>query len=594
MELFPGALVRTDVDEFLDVADAALAAGDPVEVCDAALRYAGELLPGTRYEAWADGPRRLLAARHLELLRVGGQWERVLELDPLDEAAARQVMRAALDEGRRHHSIAVYGRLRAALSIELGVLPQPTTEELYARSLEGLIPASPSLIGRDEEMATVEALMRQPQGSPLVVVRGPVGIGKSSFVGALVERVRAGGGAAALVLADEPDDAFATLAAVVEELLLRVPSAAERLNDRTRTVLARLRPVVQSPDSTEVPFTRHQMLGAVQRLLDVAGERVVIVVDDAHRADDSSLGVLAQLTERAEGGPVVVFSFRAEAVGPGVQHAIARAARHHAPTTIDLGPLDRDGLRAIAASLGASTDDDAIAALAAASEGNAFFATELCRAGLIGNELRTSLTDAIGRRCLDFDDDVVAWLRRLALITGPLDLESVVAITGCSDDELTRLLDTALATGVLAARNGQYRFGHELVRRTLSDQLPPHHAVAVHRDAARRLTELGARPGAVAHHWLEGRRPERAAEWLLRAADDAVGLGGYPAAVVYLDRIIEHDSSHAEALRRRATALDAMGDTRAIAAYDDAVPRRDDGGSARAATVASARDGETR
>ena len=253
-----------------------------------------------------------------------------------------------------------------------------------------------------------------------------------------------------------------------------------------------------------------------------------------------------------------------------MQHAIARATRHNAPTTIDLGPLDRDGLRALAVSLGAPADDDAIASLAAASEGNAFFATELCRAGHIGDDLRTSLVDAIGRRFLDFDDDVVAWLRRLALIAGPLDLESVVAITGCTDDELTRLLDTALAAGVLVARHGQYRFGHELVRRTLSDQLPPHHAVAVHRDAARRLTELGARPGAVAHHWLEGRRPERAVEWLLRAADDAVGLGGYPAAVVYLDRIIQHDPNHADALRRRATALDAMGDPRAIAAYDDA------------------------
>ena len=571
VELFPGFVVTTDADEFLDAADAALSAEDPVEACAAAGRYAGELLPGARYEAWADGQRRLLAARYLDLLRVGGQWDRVLEFDPLDEAAAREVMRAALDEGRRHHTIAVYGRLRAALSIELGVLPQPATDELYAKSLDGHIPTSSSFFGREHELATVEALLRQPGVSPLVLVRGPAGIGKSSFVGALVERVRASGGTAAVVLADEPDDAFVTLTAVVEELLLRVPSTAERLNDRTRAVLARFTPVVQSPDSTDMPFTRHQILGAMQRLLEGAGERVVIVVDDAHRADDSSLGVLAQLTERSEGGPIVVFSFRPEAAGPGVHHAIARAARHGAPTTVDLGPLDRDGLRALAVSLGAPDNDDAVTALAAASEGNAFFATELCRAGHIGGAVRTSLAEAICRRFLDFDDDVVAWLRRLALIAGPLDLESVVAITACTDDELTRLLDTALAAGVLVTRDGQYRFGHELVRRTLSDQLAPHHAVAVHRDAARRLAELGARPGAVAHHWREGGRPERAVEWWLRAADDAIGLGGYPAAVVHLDRILDHDPDHAEALRRRAVALDAMGDPRVVAAYEDAV-----------------------
>ncbi len=570
VQLFPGVVVTTDADDFLDAADTALAADDPVEACAAALRYTGALLPGALYEAWADEQRRVLAARYLHLLRVGGQWDRVLELDPLDEVAAREIMRSALDEGRRHRSLAVYGRLRAVLSSELGVLPQPATEELYIRTLDGLIPAPHAFIGREEELATVQALVRNPLVSPLVLVRGAAGIGKSSFVGAVVERVRDGGDPAVLVLADEPNDAFATLASVVEELLLRVPSATERLNDRTRSVLARLTPAVQSHDSTDTPFTRHQMLGAVRRLLEGAGGRVVIVVDDAHRADDSSLGVLAQLTEQAEAGPVVVFSFRAESAGPGVQHAIARAARHRAPTTVNLGPLDHDGLRALAVSLGAPADDDAISALSAASEGNAFFATELCRAGSIRDELRSSLADAISHRFLAFDDDVVAWLRRLALIAGPLDLESVVAITGCTEDELARLLDAALAAGVLVARHGHYRFGHELVRRALSDQLPPHHAVAVHRDAARRLAELGARPGTVAHHWLEGRRPERAVEWLLRAADAAVGLGGYPAAVVYLDRIIEHDPNHAEALRRRATALDAMGDLRAIAAYDDA------------------------
>ena len=206
VELFPGVAVTTDVDEFLDVADAALAAGDPVGARAAALRYAGELLPGARYEPWADEQRRVLAARYLDLLRVAGQWDRVLEVDPLDEVAAREVMRAALDEGRRHHSIAVYGRLRAALSTELGVLPQPATEGLYTSCLEGLVPASPPFVGRERELATVDALARRSRQSSLVLVRGAAGIGKSSFAGALVERVRADGAAAVVVLADEPDE----------------------------------------------------------------------------------------------------------------------------------------------------------------------------------------------------------------------------------------------------------------------------------------------------------------------------------------------------------------------------------------------------
>ena len=568
--LFPSGVVTTDVDEFVCAADSALATGDALAARVAASLYGGELLPGARYETWAEDHRRLVAARHLDLLRVAGQWDRVLELDPLEEPAAREVMRAALRDGQRHRAIAVYGRLRANLALELGVLPQSETDALYAESIDGLAPTAPSFFGREQELAVVESLLCRSHESALAVVRGPAGIGKSAFLNAVVERAREGGGVAAMVIADAPEDAFATLTAVVEELLLRAPFAAEQLDERTRAVLARLTPVASAADGLEVPTTRHQLIGAVHRLVRAAGERVVLVVDDAHRADASSLGVLAQLTERTEYGPVVVLALRPEAAGPPVQGAIARAARRTAPTTVDLGPLADDVLRSLAMSLGAPADDDAIEELAAASEGNAFFAVELCRAGLAGGEAQASLVDRIRRQFLDLDEDIVAWLRRLSLVDGPLDLASVVALTGCGDEELIRLLDSATATSVLVVHQGQYRFRHELVRRTLSDQLPPHHAVAVHRDAARRLADLGARPGTVAYHWLAGGRPERAVEWLLRAADDAVSLGGYPAAIEHLDRIIDYDPDHPEALRRRAAALDAIGDPRAIAAYDDA------------------------
>ena len=573
VELFPGATITTDVEEFLEAADAALASGAVDLARSAALLYSGELLPSARYESWAEDLRRVLAARHLELLRAIGQWDRVLELDPLDETAAREVMRSALVNGRRHRAIDVYGRLRSALSFELGVLPQPATDELYGHSLDGLVPPAPPFVGREQELAVLEALARQRRHQDrgaLVLVRGPAGIGKSSFVGAVADRWRAADVVVALTIAEAPDDAFATLASIVEELLLRAPGAAARLTDRTRHVLARLTPVVRQGDDLTMPLTRHQLVGAVQRLVEAAGPHVALVVDDAHRADDSSLGVLAHLAEGNEGGAAVLLSYRLEAAGTGLQRVIARSERHTTTTIVDLGPLDRDALRSVAVSLGAPADQPSIDALAAASDGNAFLAVELCRAGDPGGDLQPSLVDMINRRFLDLDDDIVVWLRRLSLVDGAFDLTSVVALTSCTDDELVRLLDTAIAGGVLVAHQGQYRFRHDLLRRALADQLAPHRAVAVHRDAARQLAEIGARPGVVAHHWLAGSRPGRAVEWLLRAADDAVELGGYPAAVVYLDRILRHAPAHFDALRRRAAAFDAMGDPRAIAAYDDA------------------------
>src|SRR5687768_4478673 len=88
VELFPTHTVTTDVERFLR--DAELALRDPDAdggVCArAAAGCAGELLPDARYEAWTQEPRRLVQARLAELLRRSPDWERLMEIEPTDEA----------------------------------------------------------------------------------------------------------------------------------------------------------------------------------------------------------------------------------------------------------------------------------------------------------------------------------------------------------------------------------------------------------------------------------------------------------------------------------------------------------------------------
>ena len=55
--------------------------------------------------------------------------------------------------------------------------------------------------------------------------------------------------------------------------------------------------------------------------------------------------------------------------------------------------------------------------------------------------------------------------------------------------------------------------------------------------------------------------------WLLAAARRDVALGAFADALGQLDPLLEHRPEHAEALRLRAEVLDALGDSRAPAAY---------------------------
>src|SRR5581483_9678495 len=143
--LCPDADLAVDLDTFERDADAALASADPKECARVAATYA-EVLPADRYEDWSEDGRRRTESRYASLLAAAGEWEKVLELDPADEAAHRALMQMHLDAGNRSGVIRQFERLRDALRDRLGVGPDQATIELYdkALALEGADPPTPA------------------------------------------------------------------------------------------------------------------------------------------------------------------------------------------------------------------------------------------------------------------------------------------------------------------------------------------------------------------------------------------------------------------------------------------------------------------
>src|SRR5690606_27644628 len=133
-----------------------------------------------------------LRARYLELLRAGAQWERVVEGDPADEPAHRELMRRELAAGNRPAAIRWYFRLRRGLQRSLGVPPGPETEALYDECVAGLRTAQPAFVGRQAELIMAASWLGTPQAERPggLVVRGPGGIGKSAFCAQLASLAR--------------------------------------------------------------------------------------------------------------------------------------------------------------------------------------------------------------------------------------------------------------------------------------------------------------------------------------------------------------------------------------------------------------------
>ena len=571
--LFPSRQVETDAGRFEAQGRAALAGGDAAACAAAASAYTGDLLPEALYEEWTQAPRERLRSRYVELLRHSGQWERLVEVEPTDEPAYRELMRRELAAGSRPAAIRWYGRLRTALRRELGILPSGDTEAIYDECVAGLGISEPAFVGRQLELATATALLRSEPGGQIgaLVVRGPAGIGKTAFCREVAQVARAEGWMVIAVGATEAGSPYAPIASAAEQVVARDWALLEAVGDRGRSVLAELTSLAGPAAPLERPLTRHEVIGAFRRLLLAAGDGapVALIVDDTHLADESTIDLLLHLGSIGGTPVLAVLAYRPEPAREALIRGVARLARGGKAVEIDLEPLDREDAAAlVAASAPTPRTADVVDRIVDLAQGNPFLTLEAARSAVAGvPALLATARTAIVSRFLDLDEGTATMLRRLALAGDALDPASVVALTGYSEADAFALLDLALDAGVLVVSGARYRFRHELVRQALVEQLSPHHQLAVHRDTARRLADADAAPGLIARHWLDGGRPDEAGDWLLAAARQAVGLGAFGDALAHLRLLLDHEPRHDEALCLRAEALDALGDSGAPAAY---------------------------
>jgi DNA-binding SARP family transcriptional activator len=184
VELAPDAEVESDLARF--------EAGE----ADA---YGGELLPDDRYADWAGAARERVRERQMDLLRRERRWAELVEEDPSDEQAHRELMRSCGGRGDRAGVARQFRRLRSALA-EAGVHPSDETLELYRDLARGPAVRAPlrpraAVVGREPELAQGDAMLQDVlagSGRALLIV-GVEGLGKTRFAEEMVARATAVG-----------------------------------------------------------------------------------------------------------------------------------------------------------------------------------------------------------------------------------------------------------------------------------------------------------------------------------------------------------------------------------------------------------------
>jgi DNA-binding CsgD family transcriptional regulator len=260
----------------------------------------------------------------------------------------------------------------------------------------------------------------------------------------------------------------------------------------------------------------------------------IVVVEDAHWADEATLDVLRYVSRRiGRTSALLVLTYRDDELGLG--HALRTYLGDVASSTstirVDLPPLSES---AVAILVGQRAIDTA--ALHRQTGGNPFFVTEILSS--TGSGLPLSIRDAVLGRVARLSSAAVALVEAAAIIGPRIEcwlLEAVFPTEFGSVEE-------CLAGGVLVEHGDVLAFRHELARQAVLDSIPTLRQARLHRlilAALERLPDGRVDVTRLAHH-AEGARDDRAIlRFVPAAARKAAAAGAHRAAADLLTRGVQ-------------------------------------------------------
>ena len=462
-------------------------------------------------------------------------------------------------------------------------------------------------VGRDDELELLaRAWERTKQGErSVVLLGGEPGIGKTRIAREFARRCAAQGATVLVGRADQ--EALIPYQPWVEALTWYVRACPEPdLSAQLEAVggggelawlvpglLLRVRDLPPR-DSLNPESQRYRLFEAVCDLLvrASAAHPVLLLVDDVHWVDKSTLQLLRHLLRRPDHARLfVILTYRESDVSANVALSDVLAELTGAPgaTRLSLRGLGENAVSRLIQALGATDTANLGRMVTEGTAGNPFFVGEVVR-HLIGTGALDSgrpirslsdvgvpvgVKEVIGQRLSHLTSHCRKVLTVAAVVGRDFDLAILESLEGAPNDDLIDALDEAIRAHAIAPVPGaseRFTFVHALIRETLYDEVTGPRRTRLHKRVGDALEALSAgRPDPpladLAHHFmraLPAGPADKAIEYAARAGNAALAALVFEDALRFYDMALQTLASRPTDSQTRATCA-AVHAQRAVA-----------------------------
>lgn len=462
------------------------------------------------------------------------------------------------------------------------------------------------LVGRQAELEVIQAHIDAALGGEgqVLVASGEAGVGKSRLLAELARRFSAAAPNALVLTGNcfEGDRAlaYAPLLDLLRGHISNDSDGLQLLLALDPAAFASLLPELQArwPDVAPLDGADPQadkqrvfqaLLGLFRRL--AADRPLLIILEDLHWSDDTSMDFLVQLARAVSGlRALVAGSFRPEGEHAGLRRALidierARLGRELQVTALSIDEVDQL-LREIF-NQPHSIRPDFLRAIYELTEGNPFFVEEVVRALIAAGDIYQarghwtrkdlaqiriprSVQDAVTRRAERLGQPATRVLESAAVIGQRFEFALLGRLTGLDDVELLAALRELIDARLIEEESAErLRFRHALIREALYERLLARERRVLHEQVAEALRELHAdmpEPwlADLAYHYHAAQRWQEAFQYARAAGERAERLFAPHAAIEQFSRALEAigqlgSSPPAGLSLRRGCAYETLG-----------------------------------